>query len=84
MDTRSLALASAATLLLLPVAGPCQKDTAKPAAAGKPTATHPLDRDRTGIRWVHPFKVAQAKAKQEGRLLLFLPLAGGTNHKGDW
>jgi len=78
MDTRCLKIAAATTVLLLPVAAPCQEDTTKPATS------HPLDRDRTGIRWVHPFKVAQAKAKREGRLLLFLPLAGGTNHKGDW
>lgn len=71
----------AASALATP--GPCQQPQSRPATR-KTTHSHPLGRDRTGIRWVHPFRKALAKAKAEGRLLLFLPLAGGTNHKGDW
>ncbi len=82
MDTRTLAR-SLAALALLPAAVLCQEDAAaKPDS--RPKASHPLDRDATGIHWVHPFHNALAKAKKEGRLLLFLPLAGGTNLKGDW
>ena len=45
---------------------------------------HPILKDQTGIQWVPTFRQALAKAKKEGRLLLFLPLAGGTNRAGDW
>lgn len=52
------------------------------AAAG--AAEHPLAKDATGIRWVHPFEKALARAKAEHRMILFLPLAGGTDAAGNW
>ena len=54
-----------------------------PAFAQDPA---PADRckDRTGIRWVRPFKAALAKAKASKRLLLIKPIAFGTDSKGGW
>jgi len=54
------------------------------ALAATALAEHPLSKDRTGIRWVYPFKEALEKAKSERRPLLLLPLAGGTNAAGNW
>ncbi len=45
---------------------------------------HPLDKDRTGMKWVLPFNKAQEKAKAEKRLLLIKPVAFGTSRDGGW
>lgn len=45
---------------------------------------HPADKDKTGIRWVHPFGKAVARARAETRPLLILPLGGGSDAKGNW
>jgi len=48
-------------------------------------ADHPLERDKTGIEWVYPFKKAWKKAQNEKRPLLLLPLAGGGGRNpGNW
>ncbi len=49
-----------------------------------PQADHPLSKDRTGIRWVLPFKEAVKKAETEARLLLIKPVAFGTTKDGGW
>ena len=45
---------------------------------------HPLTKDKTGIRWVLPFRDARAKAENEKRLLLIKPVAFGTTRDGGW
>jgi len=45
---------------------------------------HPLEKDRTGMQWVLPFKQAREKAKQGRRLLLIKPVAFGTSPDGGW
>ncbi len=45
---------------------------------------HPLNKDRTGMKWVLPFKKAQEKADAQGRLLLIKPVAFGTSADGGW
>lgn len=57
-----------------------------PASAEEPQAEPAscLDRDKTGMPWVHPFKHALAKAKAEGRLLMIKPVAFGTTPDGGW
>jgi hypothetical protein len=51
-------------------------------AAG--TKSHPLLKDKTGVRWVLPFKQAQATAKEQKRLLFIKPVAFGTTPDGGW
>lgn len=45
---------------------------------------HPLAKDKTGLKWVLPFKAAQTKAKEAGRLLMIKPVAFGTTSDGGW
>ena len=45
---------------------------------------NPLLKDRTGMRWVLPFKAAQKAAAANGRLLLIKPVAFGTSVDGGW
>ena len=41
-------------------------------------------RDKTGMKWVLPFKQAHAAAKERGRLLMIKPIAFGTTPDGGW
>ena len=45
---------------------------------------HPLNMDRTGMKWVLPFSSAQKQASTEKRLLLIKPVAFGTSRDGGW
>lgn len=45
---------------------------------------HPIQRDRTGVRWAFPFQKAQGEAKQRNRLLMVKPVAFGTTKSGCW
>lgn len=54
--------------------------TAQQAPA--PAPTPPLD--RTGVAWCLPFAAAQARSKQEQRLLFVPVIAGGTDATGCW
>ena len=45
---------------------------------------NPLSRDRTGIRWVLPFRAAREASADRGRLLLLKPVAFGTTPDGGW
>ena len=47
-------------------------------------ADHPLNKDKTGLNWVLPFKKAHEKAKQTQRLLMIKPVAFGTDRAGGW
>ena len=46
--------------------------------------THPLKRDKTGIRWALPFTGALERARAENRILLIKPVAFGTTRDGGW
>ncbi|MHC4958459.1 MAG: hypothetical protein ACYTGN_08780 [Planctomycetota bacterium] len=45
---------------------------------------NPLVLDKTGLKWVVPFKVAEKKAQEDARLLLIKPVAFGTSSDGGW
>jgi hypothetical protein len=60
-----------ATLLLL--ASICSSQDARPVC-----------QDKTGVAWALPFKEAQARARESGRLLLVKPIAFGTTADGGW
>ena len=45
---------------------------------------HPLNKDRTGMKWVMPFNKAHEKAQAQERLLLIKPVAFGTSSDGGW
>ena len=55
-----------------------------PAAFAAADETHPLNKDKTGMKWVLPFPKAQETAKQQGRLLMIKPVAFGTSADGGW
>jgi hypothetical protein len=41
-------------------------------------------KDKTGLKWVLPFKEARAKAEKDARLLMIKPIAFGTTPDGGW
>jgi len=45
---------------------------------------HPLQKDKTGLKWELPFKKAREKAEKENRILLIKPVAFGTSKNGGW
>ena len=55
-----------------------------PAALAAADETHPLSKDKTGMRWILPFEKARETAKQQGRLLMIKPVAFGTSADGGW
>ena len=68
--------------LLLTITGLLSLSLASPTTfAGE---DHPLCKDKTGMKWVLPFKAAQAQAKESGRLLMIKPVAFGTDRAGGW
>ncbi|MAG56854.1 MAG: hypothetical protein CMJ83_11225 [Planctomycetes bacterium] len=44
----------------------------------------PSSPDKTGMKWVLPFKAAHRMAETQGRLLVIKPIAFGTDAKGGW
>ncbi len=42
---------------------------------------HALDRDKTGVRWIHPYKKTRAEAKTRHQLMLMVPIAGGATRQ---
>jgi len=53
-------------------------------AVPAPGADNPPAKDKTGLKWVLPFKDAKAKAEKENRLLMIKPIAFGTSADGGW
>ena len=47
-------------------------------------SSHPLHKDRTGLKWVLPFETARANAEANCRLLMIKPVAFGTDRAGGW
>ena len=54
------------------------------AASQEKTSPQPAPLDRTGVAWSLPFAAAQARAKQEQRLIFAPVIAGGTDSTGCW
>ncbi len=48
------------------------------------SAQHPLQLDKTGMRWVLPFTRARQVAAERKRLLMIKPVAFGTSPDGAW
>jgi len=46
--------------------------------------SHPLELDKTGMKWALPFERALESASERGRLLLIKPVAFGTSRDGGW
>ena len=45
---------------------------------------HALSTDKTGIGWVVPYAKLRKESRKRKRLMLLVPIAGGTNKTGDW
>ena len=50
----------------------------------QPKKSNPLELDKTGLRWVLPFKTARERAAKTARVLMIKPVAFGTEASGGW
>ncbi len=57
---------------------------AESIAQDRASAEHPLQLDKTGMRWVLPFARARKTAAERKRLLMIKPVAFGTSPDGGW